>query len=111
MISLEAACDKSGILRSCKVTGHAFSGPMGQDIVCAAVSVLARTAVTMLQNTPGVALRVDAPRRGELYFEADYEASGAGSLANHGAFLLEGFRSVAQEYPVNCSLRIVDWRK
>jgi uncharacterized protein YsxB (DUF464 family) len=106
MVSIEAALDRQGILRSCSVKGHAGSGPMGHDIVCAAVTILVRTAVTVLSAAAGVVLRVDAPRRGELYFEADYDDAGAAFLKSTGIFIMEGFKSVAAEYPVNCSLRM-----
>jgi uncharacterized protein YsxB (DUF464 family) len=106
MVTIQAALDADGVLRSCAVKGHAQSGPMGQDIVCAAVSVLSRTAVTLLSQAKGVTLRVNAPRRGELYFEADYDASGRQFLCDTAAFLLEGFESIARDYPVNCRIKI-----
>ena len=37
-------------ITSFKMVGHADSGPMGQDIVCAAVSALAITAVNGLER-------------------------------------------------------------
>jgi hypothetical protein len=40
--------------------------------------------------------------------EADYSAEGRDFLAGAGAFLIEGLRSVSEEYPDNCGLEIED---
>jgi uncharacterized protein YsxB (DUF464 family) len=48
MIGIDAAFDKAGLLRFCEVRGHAMAGPAGYDLVCAAVSVLIRTAFRVL---------------------------------------------------------------
>jgi hypothetical protein len=42
--------------------------------------------------------------------EADYDAEGRGFLAAAGAFLIEGLRSVSQEYPEYCCLTIENSR-
>jgi uncharacterized protein YsxB (DUF464 family) len=111
MITIQAALDEKGILRQFSVTGHAGAGPHGEDIVCAAVSVLTRTAVRFLADKQGIETRAAAPERGELRFEADYNTAGESLLAAAGAFLLEGLQSVAEDYPDNCRVSIVDWRK
>ncbi|MDN5362248.1 MAG: uncharacterized protein PWP70_1295 [Moorella sp. (in: firmicutes)] len=41
---------KDGNLRGFVITGHAGYGPKGEDIICAAVSALAQTAVLSLQE-------------------------------------------------------------
>ncbi|MDR1374291.1 MAG: ribosomal-processing cysteine protease Prp [Treponema sp.] len=111
MITIEAALDEAGVLRSCRAEGHAGAGSAGGDIVCAAVSVLMRTALRVLSGTEGIAVRGDAPRRGLLWLEADYAPEGKGFLSAAGAFLLEGLASVSREYPDNCTIHIRDWRK
>jgi hypothetical protein len=42
--------------------------------------------------------------------KADYDAEGRDFLAAAGAFLIEGLRSVSQEYPEYCCLTIEDPR-
>lgn len=106
MIEIEAVLEKDGTLRACKASGHAKAGKTGEDIVCAAVSVLMRTAFAVLSNREGITLRVDAPERGQMRLEADYEAEGKNFLYASGVFLIEGLRSVAQEYPQNCKIKI-----
>ena len=106
MIEVEAVLDENDILRSCGVSGHAGAGPQGADIVCAAVSVLARTAVRVLSDREGIVIRCDAPEPGFLFLEADYTVDGRDFLAAAGIFLIEGFASVAEEYPQYCKLTI-----
>ena len=111
MITIEAALDEAGILRSCTVMGHAGAGKRGCDIVCAAVSVLTRTALLTLSGREGIEVRGSAPRRGIFSLEAGYTAGGRDFLAAVGAFLMKGLESVSQEYPDYCTMRIRNWRK
>ena len=105
MIDIEAVLDGNGILRSCKASGHAGAGKTGSDIVCAAVSVLMRTAVRTLFNRKGITIRYEAPEPGLFFLEADY-TGGKDFLFAAGVFLIEGLASVAEEYPQNCRLTI-----
>jgi uncharacterized protein YsxB (DUF464 family) len=106
LIKIEAVLDESGILRSCKASGHAGAGQKGTDIVCAAVSVLMRTAVRVISGRKDLVIRWNAPEQGFLEFEADYLAEGKDFLFTAGVFLLEGLESVAEEYPKHCKLFI-----
>ena len=106
MIAIEAVLDECGILRSCTASGHAGAGKTGTDIVCAAVSVLMRTAARTLSNRKGITIRCDAPDPGFLNLEAVYTAEGKDFLFAAGEFLIEGLGSVAGEFPQNCTLLI-----
>jgi len=106
MIKIEAVLDTDSVLRSCKAEGHAAAGKTGADIVCAAVSVLMRTAINILSCKEGIKIYGGAPKTGVAWLEADYEAKGKDFLFAAGVFLLEGLRSVAEEYPKNCKLTI-----
>jgi uncharacterized protein YsxB (DUF464 family) len=106
MVRIEAAVDEAGLLRSCRIHGHAGAGPRGGDIVCAAVSVLARTALRVLSQQEGITVRGEAPERGVIGMDIDYAANGKDFLAAAGAFLVEGLQSVAGEYPDYCVMRI-----
>jgi len=106
VVKIEAVLDQGGILRSCKAAGHAGAGRTGNDVVCAAVSVLMRTAVRVLSGREGITLRCDAPEPGFLFLEADYAEAGREFLFSAGVFLVEGLASVAEEYPEHCSLFI-----
>ena len=104
MIEIEAVLDETGTLRECKTIGHAGAGQKGFDIVCAAVSVLMRTAVRALSGRKGITIRCEAPEPGFLFLEADYTAEGRDFLFAAGVFLTEGLASVAEEFPENCRL-------
>jgi len=106
LIEIEAVLDGDGALRSCRASGHAGAGPTGTDIVCAAVSVLMRTAVRALSGKKGITIRCEAPEPGFLLLEADYTAEGKDFLSVAGVFLTEGLASVAEEYPQHCRLTI-----
>lgn len=106
MIKIDAVIEDDGMLRACRASGHAGAGKTGSDIVCAAVSVLMRTALGVLSGREGIVVQGGAPEKGELWLEADYEAEGREFLFACGVFLIEGLRSVAQEFPQNCELNI-----
>ena len=106
MIDIEAVLDGNGALRTCSSSGHAGAGRTGSDIVCAAVSVLMRTAVRVLSGREGITIRCDAPEPGFMFLEADYTAAGRDFLSAAGVFLIEGLSSVAEEYPQYCKLNV-----
>jgi uncharacterized protein YsxB (DUF464 family) len=81
-------------------------GKKGTDIVCAAVSVLMRTALAILSGKEGITAKGGAPEPGFLWMEADYTAEGKDFLFAAGVFLIEGLRSVTMEFPKNCTLTI-----
>ncbi|MDR1972218.1 MAG: ribosomal-processing cysteine protease Prp [Treponema sp.] len=112
MVGIEVTLDQAGLLRSCRVKGHAGAGKglfrRGADPVCAAVSILVRTALRTLAGRRGIELRGGAPDRGLLWMEADYTAEGRDFLAAAGAFLIEGLKSVSEDYPGYCGIIIED---
>ena len=109
MITITVVLDKTGLLRRCDVRGHAGAGKRGADIVCAAVSVLTRTALATLSGKEGICVRGGAPRRGEFNLETTAQNdTGRDFLAAVGAFLVEGLSSVALEYPENCCITITE---
>jgi uncharacterized protein YsxB (DUF464 family) len=106
LIEIDAVLDKNGTLRACKASGHAGAGKKGADIVCAAVTVLMRTAVAVLSDKEGITVQGGAPEPGLLWLEAECTAGGRDFLYPAGVFLLEGLRSVEREFPENCKLNI-----
>ncbi|TCW62381.1 ribosomal-processing cysteine protease Prp [Treponema sp. J25] len=107
MVSVTVVLDEKGLLRHCQVWGHAGAGQLGHDVVCAALSVLSRTALRMLAERADVSVQGDAPVRGNLWFSVSLREEGARPfLEALTTFLLEGFRSVSQEYPAYCTLHI-----
>ena len=106
MIEIEAVLDENGVLKTCTASGHAGAGKTGFDIVCAAVSVLMRTAVRSLSGRKGITIRCGAPEPGFLSLETGYTEEGREFLSAAGVFLTEGLASVVEEYPKHCKLTI-----
>ncbi|MDR1098870.1 MAG: ribosomal-processing cysteine protease Prp [Treponema sp.] len=111
MIEIKLALDEAGLLRSCSVQGHAGAGKRGTDVVCAAVSVLIRTALRVLADKPGLTVRGEAPARGSLWMEAAYTPEGRDFLSTTGLFLTQGLKSIAEDYPGFCKMNIYTERR
>ena len=106
MIQVDVVLDEAGLLRSCRVQGHAGAGKKGNDIVCAAVSVLTRTIIRVLSGRKDVTIRGSIPEKGDFYMEVDYAPEGREFLVGAGAFLVEGLLSVSAEFPDYCKVTI-----
>jgi uncharacterized protein YsxB (DUF464 family) len=106
VVRVDVTLDGAGILASCRVEGHAAWGRRGRDLVCAAVSVLTRSALRTLAGRKGIRLRGAAPERGLVWMEVEYDTEGRDFLAAAGTFLVEGLRSVSEMYPRCCSMTI-----
>jgi len=106
MIRAELVLDGAGLLRSCRLQGHAGAGKQGSDIVCAAVSVLTRTIVLVLSGRKDIIIRGSIPEQGDFSIETEYTPEGREFLAGAGAFLLEGLVSVSEEFPEYCKVII-----
>lgn len=100
---------KDGVLKNCKVNGHACFSKKGSDIVCAAVTILSRTALQVLSQTKDVTVKADTSSRGSLAFCVEVKNdSGLASdivarLKCTADFLREGFSSLEREFPKNVS--------
>jgi uncharacterized protein YsxB (DUF464 family) len=107
LIRIELCLDKAGLLKSCRVSGHSGAAPKGEDIVCAAVSVLTRTAYTVLSSRKELKIRASAPKRGEFQMEIDDFGSDESFLSAVGTYLQEGLQSVALEFPNHVEMKII----
>ncbi|MBN2353989.1 MAG: ribosomal-processing cysteine protease Prp [Spirochaetales bacterium] len=99
----------SGCLKSLTATGHAGAGTKDHDAVCAAVSVLVRTAWRALRREPYLQVEGRAASEGDLSvtvalrgFESEERFRGLTD------FLLTGLFDLAAEHPRHVS---VDFRK
>jgi uncharacterized protein YsxB (DUF464 family) len=112
VISITVVLDESGLLKNCDVRGHAEAGTRGLDIVCAAVSVLTKTALATLSDREGIAVRGGALRRGVFTLKTEaLNGVGQAFLYAAGTFLMEGLKLVAEEYPQNCAMKITKERR
>ena len=106
MIQADVVLDEAGLLRTCRVSGHAGAGKRGSDIVCAAVSVLTKTIVQVLSDRKDITIRGNIPERGIFSLEAEYTPEGREFLAAAGSFLIKGLLSVSAEFPDYCKVTI-----
>jgi uncharacterized protein len=97
-----------GEIRSCRAEGHAEYSAKGTDIVCAAVTILLRTAMQVLSATDGVAVTSDTSLRGSVFFSVRADSPGleiSARLICAGDFLEAGLCSLSGEYPGNIEFR------
>jgi uncharacterized protein YsxB (DUF464 family) len=97
----------------CRARGHAGFKARGEDIVCAAVTILLRTTAQTLDGTQGLTVTPLELEAGLLSFSAEC-AGGADAcksellkerLTYAGDFLATGLASLAQEYPEHVEFR------
>ena len=99
MIRARLSLDADGAIAGFRASGHADTGPKGVDIVCAAFSVLARTAYRSLEALPGIALRGEAERPGSLDFSVTRPARERERAAGIAVFFATGLGDLARDYP------------
>ncbi len=118
MIIVELSCSSSGAVKKCQVNGHARFAKKGNDIVCAAVTVLLRTACALLsslcekcEKEERVCFKSEANRRGELSFCVDFENGEISPLVEErlrciADFIRMGIESLQKEFPENVFLKV-----
>ncbi|MBO7122945.1 MAG: ribosomal-processing cysteine protease Prp [Treponema sp.] len=92
-------------LLRCEAEGHALFDKKGRDIVCAAATILLRTAAQTLSQRPGICFTSEEPVLGKIAFEARADKDSAITELKFAAdFLQKGFESLAKEFPQNVQL-------
>ncbi|MBN2553970.1 MAG: ribosomal-processing cysteine protease Prp [Spirochaetales bacterium] len=101
--------DHRGSLRGFSVSGHAESGQRGQDLVCAAVSALLRTAARILELQPDIGVRGGASEDGRMELLLDRLPPARRQwLAGVTDFLVRGVRDLQEENPEAISVRVTE---
>ena len=113
MIAARVVVDAEGCIARFEASGHSGGARPGEDIVCAAFTVLARTAYEALAALPGVEIAGEAPEPGQLRFAVRrVDAGSSGKAAGIADFLLTGLSSLEREYPGRVELKIERyWRE
>ena len=113
MIEATLVLDPEGRPLRFEADGHSEKGKIGSNIVCAAFSVLARSAYETLAGLPGARVEGSAPERGSLRFVVRYLPPEMGDKAAGIAdFLLVGISGLEREYPGEVGLTIErNWRE
>ena len=105
MISVSISLDKHGIVSSLAASGHAVSGEPGYNIICAAFTVLTRTAARLFESENGIDFTGDAVTPGDMGFCINGVNPDKLNWAKGVTdFLLIGIKDLETEFPDECSL-------
>lgn len=112
MIRAHAWVDDDGLLLDFEASGHAGTGPRGFDIVCAAFTVLVRTAYSALAGLPGARIEGRAANAGSLDFIVkSLPAEMRERALGMSAYLFEGLSALEREFPEAVEIRAEQRRK
>ena len=107
MIRAAVTVGSDGLLQRVEITGHAGYGVSGNDIVCAAVTALVRSAARLLERDGRFEIAGEAPEPGALSFVVMARATDAEPyLRGIGDMLILGLSDITREYPDRCSLHV-----
>lgn len=112
MITVTVELGSRGNLVAASATGHAGKGSPGSDIVCAAVTILLRTTMTVLHGaaSPGNGIEIcsETAGRGSLAFRVTaFGETDVPFLEYAAVFLREGLGSLAGEYPEAVAVNVL----
>ena len=107
MIDVRVLTDSSGCLKQLSAAGHSGSSEKGKDILCAAVTVILRTAARVLQGREKTAVTVLADECGQFkmivqpFPDPDKEwFNGVSDM------VIWGLMDLRDEYPGNIRLKL-----
>ena len=106
MVDVVLRCTQDGEFRELQASGHANFAARGNDIVCAAISVLSRTAESFLIKDVNVGVLVNAPQPGQYALVVtDSSRHNIEQLRFLALFLTEGFTGLQRDFPENLSFK------
>ncbi len=111
MIKIIYKADPEGGKLTMRAEGHAGYAPAGQDIVCAAVSVLAQTLANKVEAAARSGrLLTSCVQHGETFVVQALPKPGPNALmvVSWFDFVEEGLRALAEEHPDNVELVVTD---
>jgi len=110
VINVEIFLDEKRIFRKITLNGHSNFSKKGQDIVCAAVSILFYSAYLSLINIDGVEYNFNDSGI-EAYIEViGYNEKITGHLIGVSIFLLSGLEALKEEYTEEIDINIIDFK-
>ena len=108
MIKLDLYLSGDRCLNRFKAAGHAMSGIKGEDILCAAVTVLLRTAAAVLFNEKSLGAHGSAANPGEMEIELFVTSREKIEwLQGVTDFLVKGLHDLKKEYPGKLEVNIL----
>ena len=96
-----------GVIKSVIAEGHAGEASAGHNIVCAAASVLLRTAYRTAAKNRNLEIRFSAEKTGEMFFEIkNIQINDLPWIAGITDFLITGLKDLENEYPEDVKLEL-----
>ena len=99
--------DSNHRITSFKITGHADSGPYGQDIVCAAVSALSISTVNGLDQVVHQSPQVEQDNANGGFLEVTNLDLGRESQVLL-LTLMNGLKDIQESYPQNIEVKMLN---
>lgn len=107
MIRLRVRLHADGSLAGFHASGHAGAGARGRDIVCAAATVLLRTAARLLAAQPELKADGGSPERGVMHLSLPPPPTAKREwVRGVTATLLAGLTDLAAEHPGRLELDV-----
>lgn len=107
MVNVAIVRDNEGRICALRASGHAGGTKKGENLVCAASSILLRTFVQSIEHTNEAVITGGAPEPGELQINIEYKSSVKSeyfmALAD---FLVSGLLSLQKDFPFQVALLI-----
>lgn len=101
MITIRIKRDKNTFIQSFEMSGHANSGPYGQDLVCAAVSAVSIGTINAIHTLTGVNLVSDVEEEGG-FIHCDVPSNLPKETFDNVQLLMEGMivslKSIEEKY-------------
>ena len=105
MIRVTVSSYEDGVLERVTATGHSFAFAAGENIVCAAATVLLRTAARLLESEADIEVGGGTGSRGTLEFSVRVLDTGKNEFTRTvGEYLRLGIADLQREYPDECAL-------
>ena len=108
MVNVTLTIDISGCITFLNCTGHSYANTTSGNAVCAAITILCRTAARLLYLDPTITLSGGAEYEGSLSFEIvskpDYKTDWIKGITD---YLILGFSDLKAEYPKEISIQII----
>ena len=107
MVDIVVGLDGSGALRRLKLKGHAGDSPGGENLACAAVTLLARSVARAAASRTGWTVDGDAPGPGNLSLVIKERPEDTDEwLLGVTDTLMQALADIAEEFPGAISVNI-----
>jgi uncharacterized protein YsxB (DUF464 family) len=105
LIRIDCVLDNDLVINRLVINGHSGFAVKGQDIVCAAVSILAHSLYSGSLSIPGIKVELVDKKEYSLFFRS-VEQDVRSELRGMSVLFLEGLRSLVDQYPQNICLEV-----